>query len=181
MELARAETEAAWQSGQLDIQYLVANCPNLESTFHEVLRLNNTAAAARVVSKKVVLGGKELQPGATVVLPFRPLHLAEAAWGADAAEFRPQRFLAKNKGLSRSAAFRPFGGGVSLCPGRTLVKHEVFGFVAVLFRRFRLSLVRDPTGEKPPFPRLNSVTPSFGVNGPIKGMDVMVDIDERPC
>ncbi|KAK7972351.1 cytochrome p450 [Apiospora saccharicola] len=115
MRLAQSETESAWKSGQLDIKDLCANCPNLDSIFNEVLRLNNTAAAARVVSQKVILGGKELRPGSTVVMPFRQLHLAEDAWGADVSEFRPSRFL-ERKGLARSPSFRPFGGGQVYAP-----------------------------------------------------------------
>ncbi|KAK8037681.1 hypothetical protein PG991_001027 [Apiospora marii] len=178
MRLAQSETESAWKTGQLDIKTLCANCPNLDSIFNEVLRLNNTAAAARVVSQTVILGGKELRPGSTVVMPFRQLHLAEDAWGADVSEFRPSRFL-ERKSLARSPSFRPFGGGSSLCPGRTLVRHEVFGFLSVLLRRFHLSLATDKSGKRPPFPRLNSITPSFGINGPVPGMDVIIHIAER--
>lgn len=178
MRLAKEETEAAWTAEKLDIKYLCAHCLNLDSIFNEVLRLKNTAAAARVVSKKATLGGKELRPGSTIVVPFRQLHLAADVWGANVSEFQPSRFLEK-RGLARSPSFRPFGGGASLCPGRTLVRHEVFGFISVLFRRFHVSLATDEMGRTPPFPCLNYMTPSFGINGPVKGMDVMVNITER--
>ncbi|RYP41931.1 hypothetical protein DL767_000668 [Monosporascus sp. MG133] len=91
---------------------------------------------------------------------------------------KPSRFL-KKKSWARSPSFRPFGGGATLCPGQTLARHEVFGFIAVFFHRFHVSVAKDSVGRKPPFPRLNSMTPSFGLNGPMKGMDVIVDIAER--
>ncbi|KJZ70910.1 hypothetical protein HIM_09703 [Hirsutella minnesotensis 3608] len=175
---AREETEAAWQSGQLDVKYLCANCPNLDAIFNEVLRLNNTAAAVRVATNKVALGSKVLRQGSMVVIPFRQLHTNEDVWGADVCEFDPTRFLNK-KSWARHPSYRPFGGGATLCPGQTLARQEVFGFLAILLHRFNVSLAPHFAGGKKlkqPFPRLNSKAPSFGVNGPMKGMDVLVNI-----
>ncbi|KAI5861435.1 cytochrome P450 [Durotheca rogersii] len=174
----RRETEAAWRGDQLDIKRLCASCPALDAAFNEVLRLNNAAAAVRVASRATVVSGKVLRAGATIVLPFRQLHRDETVWGADVERFDAARFL-RNRAWARSASFRPFGGGATLCPGQTLARHEVFGFVAVLLRRFRLTLARPPGGEVPPFPPLNSVTPSFGLNGPMRGTDVIVNVAER--
>lgn len=178
MELAKEETESGWSSGQLNIKHLCSNSPNLDSIFYEVLRLNNTAAAVRVTSQKTILGGKELHPGSTIVIPFRQLHMNESVWGTDVSQFEPSRFL-KKKSWARSPSFRPFGGGATLCPGQTLARYEVFGFIAVLLHRFDVSLARNSSGENPPFPRLNSMTPSFGLNGPMKGMDVIVEITQK--
>ncbi|KAK3332571.1 cytochrome P450 [Cercophora scortea] len=198
LDLVRRETDAAWRVVQddgepeLDIKYLCANTPTLGSIFNEVLRLNNTAAAVRVATKRTVLsGGKAVPKGGMLVLPFRPLHTDERVWGDDAWRFRPARFLledhasaggqnsnGKTKDMARSASFRPFGGGATYCPGRTLARQEVFGFTAVLLRRFDIQLAR-MHNVKQPFPQLNSMTPSFGLNGPIKGQDVIVDMVER--
>ncbi|KAK3682777.1 cytochrome P450 [Podospora appendiculata] len=199
LALVRQETDAAWRAvdggePELDIKYLCANAPNLGSIFNEVLRLNNTAAAVRVATKRTVLsGGKAVPKGGMLVLPFRPLHTNEMVWGDDARRFKPTRFLDGNMNssktkdtMARNPSFRPFGGGATYCPGRTLAKHEVFGFTAILLRRFdiRLAQTRGSLNSvsgnvKQPFPQLNSTTPSFGLNGPIKGQDVIVDIVER--
>ncbi|KAI1451396.1 cytochrome P450 [Annulohypoxylon moriforme] len=177
-KLIREETEAAWQSGQLDVKYLCSNCPNLDATFNEVLRLNNTAAAVRVATHETIVGGKVLKKGSMIVMPFRQLHTDENVWGSDVSQFSPTRFL-KNKSWARHPSFRPFGGGATLCPGQTLARQEVFGFIAILIHRFHLSLPsKSPKGEKPPFPCLNSMTPSFGLNGPIKGTDIFVGVAE---
>ncbi|GAP88755.1 putative cytochrome p450 protein [Rosellinia necatrix] len=177
LKLAKEETEAAWRSEQLDIKYLCSNCPNLESIYNEVLRLNNTAAAVRVASQDTEIGGKTLRAGSMVILPFRQLHVNENVWGDDALTFKPDRFM-RNKSQFRSSSFRPFGGGATLCPGQTLAKQEIFGFIAILLHRFHISLARGPDRAQPPFPRLNSATPSFGVNGPIKHSDILVDIGQ---
>ncbi|ETS85983.1 hypothetical protein PFICI_04008 [Pestalotiopsis fici W106-1] len=178
LNLAREETESAWQSGHLDIKYLCANSPNLDSIFNEVLRLNNTAAAVRVASKDTTVGGKHLPAGSTILMPFRQLHMNENVWGTGVSEFQPLRFL-NRKSLTRSASFRPFGGGATLCPGQTLARQEIYGFIAALLHRYCVDVTLDSVGNKPPFPRLNSMTPSFGLNGPIKGTDVFVSISEK--
>jgi cholesterol 7alpha-monooxygenase len=181
----------------LDIKHLAnpRHAPYLEASFNEVLRLHNTAAAVRVARERTVLGaGTTVVPaGALLVLPFRPLHTDAGVWGADARLFAPERFL-QEKGekegwpgegekrpqvnnMSRSPSFRPFGGGATYCPGRTLARHEVFGFVAILLHRFDVRLAG---GKQQAFPRLNSVAPSFGLNGPMKGEDVIVEVMARP-
>lgn len=173
----KEETEAGWRSGQLDIKYLCANCPRLDAAFNEVLRLNNTAAAVRVATHKTTVGTKVLQAGSTIVMPFQQLHMNENVWGANVSQFDPSRFL-RTKSWARHPSFRPFGGGATLCPGQTLARHEVFGFVAIFVKRFRISLARGPDQKKPPFPQLNSMAPSFGLNGPLKGTDVTINIME---
>ncbi|KAI8949247.1 cytochrome P450 [Xylaria longipes] len=175
LENVRIETEAAWKSEHLDIKHLCSNSPNLDAIFNEVLRLNNTAAAIRIASKATTIGGKLLPSGSTVVLPFRQLHINQEVWGPDVYNFNPTRFL-KNKSLTRNPSFRPFGGGSTLCPGQTLARQEIFGFIAILLHRFNLRLVQSTPLKKPPFPRLNSKVPSFGLNGPVKGTDILVAI-----
>lgn len=177
--LVRKETEAAWkQSGCLDIKYLVANCPHLDSVFYESLRLNGGAMVSRVVLNKTTIGGKVLQPRTTILMPSRQLHTNEAVWGLGSAfDFDAQRFL-NHRGLVRSPSFRPFGGGATYCPGRKLAREEVYGFVAILLHRFDMSVVctQGKEGERPPFPILDKTTPGLGITGPLKAMDVIVEM-----
>jgi cholesterol 7alpha-monooxygenase len=177
--LVRGETEAAWdQLGTLDIKYLVANCPNLDSAFHESLRLNGGAMVSRSVLRKTTIGGRVLQPGNGILMPSRQLHTNEAVWGVGSARtFDASRFL-QNKSLGRHSSFRPFGGGSTYCPGRVLAKEEVYGFIAILLHRFDLKLApeKGERGVKPPFPLLDVTTPGLGITGPVKSMDVIVDM-----
>jgi cholesterol 7alpha-monooxygenase len=206
----KQETEAAWrqpppsvaspssggedQDEQLDVKYLSANSPRLEAIFNETLRLRNGAGAIREVTKTCVSGGKVLQAGNSLMIPFRQLHTNEKVWGPTVNNFDPSRFLDK-KSLARHPSFRPFGGGATMCAGKTLAKEEVFGFIAILLRRFDVRLAarapldetasrpsRDGSpniGRIPPFPLMNDTVPSLGINGPIDGMDVIVDITTR--
>lgn len=175
--LVEQEVEGAWQSGDLDFKHLNDNCPNLEAAFNEVLRVKNAAGSMRVVNQEVTLSGKVISPGNVIHIPFRQLHTNEDVWGSNPLEFDHVKFL-KKKFLTRSPSFRPFGGGESYCPGRTLAKQEVFSVVATLLHRFHVRLAW--TGKnRQPFPIINDRTPSLGLNGPIDGMDVIVNLRER--
>ncbi|KAI0439832.1 cytochrome P450 [Xylaria telfairii] len=175
LEQVKQETEAAWFDGSLDLKYLSANCPLLNSTFHEVLRVKNGAGALRVVTKDTRIGQKHLKAGNSIMIPFRQLHVNKNVWGPKFAEFDPYRFLSK-KSLARHPSFRPFGGGLTYCPGRMLAREQVFGFVAILLHRFTIKLAQIPGGQS--FPRFNDLTPSLGISGPIKGMDVIISIEK---
>lgn len=50
-------------------------------------------------------------------------------------------------------SLRPFGGGVSLCPGRHFAANEVYAFVACALRRFDFELL-EPNGEAKPAVKL---------------------------
>ena len=160
----------------------------------------------RKVLKPVRIGTKWLRPGAQVLIPSRQLHFNEKVWGADAGEFDPGRFTGKNKSLEKHSSYRPFGGGVSLCPGRKISKVKVFALVAVLLKRFDVTLSEsekekesgsgsgsgsgswswsrsekkgNAKTQKQEFPKIDLSTPALGVTGPAKGMDVLLDIRPR--
>jgi len=118
-ETISKEVSQSFHDGKPDIEYLLKECPHLESVYMELLRIANMPAGARTVESKVEIGGKELQPGNNLLMPFRQLHTDEDVFGPNAREFDASRFL-KNKNLSRSPNFRPFGGATTYCPGRFL-------------------------------------------------------------
>lgn len=177
--LVEGEIQAAWQeSGALDIKYLVANCPHLDSVFYESLRLNGGAMISRMVLRKTSIGGKVLQTGNGILMPSRQLHTNEAVWGVGCArKFDALRFM-RNKSLTRHSSFRPFGGGGTYCPGRVLAKEEVYGFVAILLHQYEMRIAsgQGKKGENPPFPLLDDTTPGLGITGPVKCMDIIVNM-----
>jgi len=107
-------------------------------------------------------------------MPCRQLHLEESIFGPQPKRFNPDRFL-KNKGLSHSPNFKPFGGGSTLCSGRFIAKREVMAFVASVIHLYELRL-RDP---KQPFPRMDETKPTLGIMDPIKGDNVVMVIAPR--
>lgn len=168
----KQEVNAAWISEHLDVKFLCANAKVLDRVFHECLRLKAGAMMGRKVLAPAHIGNKLLQPGGTVLIPSRQLHSNANVWGEDHQHFAEARF-AENEDLLKHSSYRPFGGGVSLCPGRKIAKEQVFAFVAILIHRFDVRLNHDIRQE---FPRLNVSTPALGVTGPAKGMDIFVEL-----
>ncbi|KAI0469996.1 cytochrome P450 [Xylariaceae sp. FL0804] len=124
----RRETEAAWESGELNTKVLTDDCPVLDAASNEVLRLKNAAT----------------------------LHTNKNVWGDRCLEFNYSRFLEMNT-LARHASFRPsLGWGATYCPGRTLAKREAFSAVAIFLHRFDLRFA--VTGQKrQPFPGMDVI------------------------
>jgi len=127
---------------------------------------------SRIVMEPVTIGGSN-----AVIIPSRQLHKNEQVWGDTTDELDAFMFK-KAKNLARHASYRPFGGGITLCPGRVLAKEEVFGFVAILLHRFDLKLALTAK-SKQRFPSLDDSTSALGITGPVKSMDVIIDMVAR--
>lgn len=165
----------------MDVKYLLRECPRLDAVYHETLRIVNGALSGRRVVAPTKIGGKVLRPGNLVIIPYQQLHYNEQVWGQDPLRFDPERFL-KDRNLTSHPAYRPFGGGVSYCPGRVLAQQEVYGFVALLLHRLDIELASAPLGAagtaSQQFPRLDRTKPSLGITGPVDGMDLIIKVRE---
>ena len=170
------ETKPAFDDERINISFLVDKCPRLEAFFLEVLRLINGALGVRQVMQATTVNGKVLRPGNTLVIPFRQLHFDPDVWGQNPEKFDPERFL-KDKNLCTHPSYRPFGGGVSYCPGRFLVRHQVFGFVATFFHRFTVELPELHGAQA--FPKLDTTKPSTGTTACLKNMDVVINVKKK--
>ncbi len=179
----RTETSLAYQNGTINLSYLMERCPRLDATYLETLRIVNGALSARKIVAPTPMGGKLLRKGNTILIPFRQLHYNKAVFGKDPGYFDPQRFL-KEKTLRNNPSFKPFGGGVNYCPGRFLAKQEMLVFVALVLNRLDIKVATVDSQDEDkstlqPFPKLDESTPALGVNGPVKGSDVYVGLQER--
>jgi cytochrome P450 len=142
----RREAEGLVQKGPdgvctIDIAQIKTACPILASTFQEVLRYHGISISARVVMEDVLIDGQYLfKKGGMVMTPLAVIHSDEALWGPTAGQFDHKRFLKSNKDGSRSrapaAAFRGFGAGHVLCPGRHLATNSILAFTVLLLARF---------------------------------------------
>ena len=65
-----------------------------------------------------------------MLLPQQESLLSPEGFGPNAREVDLSRFM-KDKSLERTAYYRPFGGGITLCSGRFNGKEEVLAFVAL--------------------------------------------------
>ncbi|KAG8161707.1 hypothetical protein KVR01_008694 [Diaporthe batatas] len=143
----------------LDLSLVLNSCPTLLSTYHEVFRFHGMANSVRVVSEDCALQGSEsnrvyrLRKGGLVMMSARAQHSNPDVWGPDVDEFRHDRFL-KQQGRPRPnpVAFRGFGGGTTLCPGRHFATAEILMLAAMLLLRFDVHPAGgewdDPTTEK---------------------------------
>lgn len=162
----------------MDVAYLVNDCPLLNSTYLEVLRLVNGAMSIRRVEVDTNVSGKLLRAGGLVAIPYHQLHYNPNVWGHSAQSFNPERFMKQPK-LGSHSSFRPFGGGVSYCPGRHLAKAEVCGFVAAVISRFDIDVPPGPDGKDQPFPVMDTTKPATGITSCVENMDLYIDIRPR--
>lgn len=123
----------------------------------------------------MTIGGKELQPGRKLLMPYRQLHIDPAVFGTNADEFDARRFM-NNKSLERSTSWRPFGGAKTHCPGRFLARREVYMFLTLAIFRFDIRLVPRPGKSVPRFPRADRSVPAGGLLPPKAGDDVFIEV-----
>lgn len=115
--------------------------PYLDAVRKEVLRLHSAFSwTGRTPTKATTVSGVTLQRGTAISLSPWALHRSFALWGADAKEFKPERWLEGGKDIPREAcAYIPFGAGPRVCIGERFAKAELNCLLAGLFGRFRLS------------------------------------------
>ncbi|OAX85450.1 hypothetical protein ACJ72_00175 [Emergomyces africanus] len=152
----RAEVEQLVQvdangTQTLDIAKLRSLCPILFSTWEETLRYMHIGISARVVMEDVMFDKYLLKKGSTVMTAAAVQNSDTSIWGPTANKFNHRRFLPQSdKKHKRPTAFRPFGGGTVLCPGRHFVSAEVLSFTALLLLHFDLkSVSQDGKWPKP--------------------------------
>ncbi|OAG04304.1 cytochrome P450 [Paraphaeosphaeria sporulosa] len=120
----------------LDLTQAKTSCPTLLSSLQEVLRLHSVGISTRQVMEDHILDGKYLlKKGGTVMIPAPVQHQDAATWGANVHSFDHRRFFPSAK-RPNPIAFRGFGGGTTLCPGRHFASTEIFAFTALMILRF---------------------------------------------
>lgn len=183
----RAETAASFgDAGELADPFLIqdaSRCPTVDAVWNETLRMTGWAASVRLITADTVIGGKYMRKGNRIMVPHRLLHFDAAVFGEKPHEFRPKRWMTREKAdddgsgagnLARSPSWRPFGGGKTMCSGRFLARFSVTTLVATLLRRFDLALVGNP-----PFPKADEGRPVLGTMSIKEGCDFKVKISLR--
>ncbi|EXV05688.1 cytochrome P450 [Metarhizium robertsii] len=130
-------------------------CPTLVAVFRESLRIGSENFSVRLIKEDVLLADRYfLKKDAVVQIAGGIIHAAKSIWGDDADEFNPQRFLAPKaqSGGIHPAAFRGFGSGKTLCPGRHFATNEILLFAALIVHGLDMS---SPDGRDIRVPRKN--------------------------
>ncbi|CAN6204414.1 unnamed protein product [Urochloa humidicola] len=141
----RARAEVARVCGDAPPSYDdLSKLTVLQMIIHETLRLYPPATLLpRMVFEDIHLGGGgggglHLPAGLSVWIPVLAIHHDEAIWGADAHEFRPERFAA-----GRRPAFLPFAAGPRNCVGQAYALVEAKLVLAMLLQSFRFAISDD--------------------------------------
>lgn len=155
------------------LSFLVDSCPWLAALSYESSRLCSASSSIRLVTAPTTIGGKALSVGLRVIVPFRQMHFDERVFGGDVEALHPERFV-ENKGLANSTSYRPFGGGISYCPGRFIARQEVCIFIALLLKGYETEVVGDKH-----FPKLDAGKPTTGLMDAKTGEDVLLELMPR--
>ena len=136
--------DSGTKSWKLNILAMRERAHLLHATFQELLRVHAMGAGARYVREDTLLNNQYLlKKGMIVQMPMAIMHADPRIWGPDAGNFRPERFLkhtdTNKDSKSQSVAYRPFGGGASMCPGRHFVTLEVMALTALMVLRFDIT------------------------------------------
>ncbi|OAG01885.1 cytochrome P450, partial [Paraphaeosphaeria sporulosa] len=122
----------------ISVAQLKATCPLLVSTYRETIRSVANLSSVRLVVHTHTVSAPGHRPyllrkGAMVQIASGVIHALRAVWGPDAGEFNPSRFMSATTSTEQfsSAAYRGFGGGSIICPGRHFAQNEILGFVAL--------------------------------------------------
>ena len=142
------------------------------------MRLKSTNASVRKVLADTVLADKYLfAKDAIVQMPGAAIHHNPAFFGPDHQSFDPRRFLKPDPAVAKRpkrppGAFRVFGGGATLCPGRHFAGTEILGFVSALIMGFE---VAPADGGEWKMPRTMDSRLMTAILGPVGDVEVRVE------
>lgn len=154
LERLRTEIQSAFHDQETieDFDILAKQCPFLNAVIEETLRMYPPVPSG--VQREVPADGQGvhvplrdgktvyLPPGTVVSLPTTAIHHDTRNYGADAARFRPARWLEAGQGMDKSA-FLAFGYGPTSCVGKQLAYMEMRIFLANFVNRFDFTLAKD--------------------------------------
>ncbi|WCJ29553.1 Cytochrome P450 714A1 [Euphorbia peplus] len=120
----------------------LSNFNTVNMVIQEALRLFPPAGfVVREALEQVQIGNIKIPKGVCTWTLISTLHRDPTIWGADANEFKPQRF---EQGLSKACkypqAYIPFGLGTRLCVGRNFAMVELKIVISLIVSNFHLSL-----------------------------------------
>lgn len=149
LERVRQEIKEALEASEardgaesLSITVVRDQCPTLSAVFRESLRIGSENFSVRLIKEDTMLADRYfLKKGAVVQISGGVIHSDKSIWGDDVDDFNPERFMgqkAKAAGY-HPAAFRGFGGGKTLCPGRHFAINEILLFAAMIVLGFDIT------------------------------------------
>jgi cytochrome P450 len=140
-ELSALVKEAKDGSYHVDLSAVRNACPILLSTFKETMRHRAIGNAVRVCLEDTMINDRILfKKNALVIMPQIVHHTEPATWGDDSHKFDHRRFVpVPGRPRPNPVAFRAFGGGHNLCPGRHFSSTEILAFAALMVLFFDIT------------------------------------------
>lgn len=114
-------------------------CPTLVAVLNETLRYHSTVINIKQVQHDTTLDGQYLlKKNGIVMIPGQSVHHNKDVWGLSAHAFDHQRFLSADskKNISSTSAFRPFGAGTTMCPGRHFSTNVILSLAVMILLKF---------------------------------------------
>ncbi|KAJ7734827.1 cytochrome P450 monooxygenase [Mycena metata] len=122
----------------------IEDLPFLGACLNETLRLYSPVGLGlprTVPESGIWISGEHFRAGTTVGVPIYTIHRDQSVWGADAEEFRPERWLQDDTVVAKfTEAFKPFSDGSTGCIGKHLALAQLRVMIAAVFRRFDVNL-----------------------------------------
>lgn len=137
VSVSGSSTEA--QIHHVNLAEAIAGFPLLASLVQETLHIHSTNASGRVVLKDTMLEDQYLlKKDSMLLIPSAMLHNNASVWGASLKEFDPRRFMQQqiSRGKKPASAYRAFGGGAAVCPGRYLAVNEIMIILAMMVLKY---------------------------------------------
>ncbi|KAF1925940.1 cytochrome P450 [Didymella exigua CBS 183.55] len=151
LELVTAETGVK-SVKTVNLGRVKDNCHALVAVLNECLRYHSTVINTKQVQHDTTLDGHYLlKKNGIVMIPSQSIHHNKDIWGPSADTFDHNRFLSSGskKNLSSTSSFRPFGAGVTMCPGRHFSTNVILSLVVMVLLKFDVEPVggawRKPT------------------------------------
>jgi hypothetical protein len=123
----------------MNLSFMKEDCPTLVAMLNETLRIHSTVINIKQVQHDIILADQYLlKKNAIVMIPGQSVHHDKDIWGSAANVFDYHRFLSSDskKKLSSTSAFRPFGAGVTMCPGRHFSTNVILSLVAMIILQY---------------------------------------------
>jgi len=173
-----------------DLQKLALS-PWLQAAYTETLRLRSGFCIMRDAVRDTEIDGFRIPKGSIVQAPI-PIAHHDAVWeaeGCPVSEFWPRRHLkmvesVDEKGKvttkaefslgNRSGYFFPWGGGITMCPGRHFAKLEIIGTLALLVTQFEIEVVRWVKHDGSPSDREARNGEGMAVYSPDRDLEIRV-------
>lgn len=105
------------------------------------MRIHSTSSLGlprMVVGTGVTVCDHYFPAGTVLSVPSYSIHHSTEIWGADADEFRPERWASITD--RQKQAFIPFSYGPRACVGRNVAEMELALIVSTVFRRYEFEL-----------------------------------------